>query len=104
MNAGAAWNDLLEFVNGLVSLGTLRQLGVLVACLAIAWALAWQLRRSLRVGNATVLFGRNIFDGVLFPVLALGLALVARGLFETPSRRRCSASRSRRWSRWRPSA
>ena len=86
MDGGAAWSGLLELVESLVSLGTLRQLGVLGACLAIAWALAWQLGRTLRVGPATVMFGRRIVDGVLFPVLALVLALVARGLFEAPSK------------------
>ena len=53
------------------------ELGVLVACIALAWAITWQLRRMLDVDGA-VLFGRRVVDGVLFPVLALLFALVAR--------------------------
>jgi small-conductance mechanosensitive channel len=86
MTANAPWGELIDLLEGLVSLATLRQLGVLAGCLLLAWAVSWQLKRSLGAGSGTVMFGRRIFDGVLFPVLALVLALVARGLFETPAK------------------
>ncbi|HRI17438.1 MAG TPA: mechanosensitive ion channel [Burkholderiaceae bacterium] len=86
MTADGPWAELIDLLQGLVSLATLRQLGVLAGCLLLAWAVSWQLKRSLAAGSGTVMFGRRIFDGVLFPVLALVLALVARGLFETPAK------------------
>jgi small-conductance mechanosensitive channel len=55
------------------------ELAVLAACLCVAWLVV----RALR-GNVTrpssVWFGERIVDGVLFPVLALALAVAARWL------------------------
>lgn len=53
------------------------ELGALAACLLFAWFVTWQLRRLLKI-DGTVLFGKRNVDGVLFPVLALVSALVAR--------------------------
>ncbi len=53
------------------------ELGALAACLLIAWFVTWQLRRLFGI-EGEVLFGQRIVDGVLFPVLALVLAMVAR--------------------------
>ena len=53
------------------------ELGALAACLLVAWFVTWQLRRMFEI-DGQVLFGARIFDGVLFPVLALVCALVAR--------------------------
>ena len=77
-----SWTELQDLIDGLATIGALKELGVLAACVALAWFAAWQLKRSLDAGSGTVAFGRNIFDGVLFPVLALVLALVARHLVE----------------------
>ncbi|MBL8326025.1 MAG: mechanosensitive ion channel [Rubrivivax sp.] len=53
------------------------ELAVFVGCLALAWALVRLLRgRQPRPGS--VWFGEGIVDGVLFPVLALSAAWVAR--------------------------
>jgi small-conductance mechanosensitive channel len=77
MGEGLALQDLGELLEGLTHLGALKELGVLVACMALAWLISWQLRRMLDV-DGSVLFGRRIVDGVLFPVLALLFALLAR--------------------------
>lgn len=53
------------------------ELGALATCLLIAWFVTWQLRRLFGI-EGEVLFGHRIVDGVLFPVLALVLAMVAR--------------------------
>ncbi|HRP27990.1 MAG TPA: mechanosensitive ion channel [Burkholderiaceae bacterium] len=53
------------------------EIGALAACLLAAWFLAWQLRRMFAI-DGKVLFGKRIVDGVLFPVLALVCALIAR--------------------------
>ena len=80
MGANASWNDFLALVASLTHLGALWELGVLAACIALAWALSRQLARRFDAGDESVMFGRRIFDGVLFPVLAFVLALVARQL------------------------
>lgn len=55
----------------------LTELGALAACLLIAWLVAWRLKRWFAI-EGNVLFGERVFDGVLFPVLALVFALLAR--------------------------
>ena len=70
------------FLNDLFSRNSLVELGVLAACLLAAWGVV----RSLQGPQApphSIWFGRRIIDGVLFPVVALLLALLARwGLAE----------------------
>ncbi len=68
---------LNELLDGLTRVGALKELGVLGACIGLAWLVTSQLRRMLDVDGA-VLFGRRVVDGVLFPVVALVLALLAR--------------------------
>jgi small-conductance mechanosensitive channel len=69
--------ELTDLLAGLSHVGALKELGVLLACFGLAWLAAWQLRRMLDV-DGSVLFGRGVIDGVLFPVLALLFALLAR--------------------------
>ncbi|TNF61020.1 MAG: mechanosensitive ion channel [Burkholderiales bacterium] len=56
------------------------ELGVLLVCIALAWGATALLRRALARPQAeyTVMFGRRLVDGVLFPVLLLALAYLAR--------------------------
>jgi small-conductance mechanosensitive channel len=49
---------------------------VLLACLALAYGIARLARRGH--GDDSVWFGRHVFDGLLFPVLALMLVYAAR--------------------------
>lgn len=63
----------------------LLELGVLAVCMGLAWLLVryWRGRTPELVSNAapvtaSIWYGKHIYDGVLFPVLALLLALVAR--------------------------
>ncbi|RZL11414.1 MAG: mechanosensitive ion channel [Rubrivivax sp.] len=55
------------------------ELGVLLACLAVAWLLV-RLWRGRQADPKSIWFGHHIIDGVLFPALALVLALGARRL------------------------
>jgi small-conductance mechanosensitive channel len=50
--------------------------GALVACLLFAYGLSWVVGR--RFQGDSIWFGRGLVDGVLFPLLALGFAYVAR--------------------------
>ncbi len=69
-----------EFKDLIESLGhtsALAELAVLGGCLLLAWAVVRVLRGPPRA-DRSILFGRRLVDGVLFPVLALGLAYAAR--------------------------
>lgn len=77
MNASFNPQELQELLHNLTGQGALTEAGVLLGCLGISWAVCALLRKVLKIQGA-VLFGENVVDGVLFPVLALVLALVAR--------------------------
>ena len=67
---------LRELIDSLTQLGALTELAVLGACLLLAAALVRWLRGP-QVPAGSIWFGKRIVDGVLFPILALGLAEVA---------------------------
>ncbi|MEY4561240.1 MAG: hypothetical protein RLZZ618_517 [Pseudomonadota bacterium] len=79
MNFDANLKDLQELFQALTSARVLTEAGVMAVCLVGSWLLCSILRRLLPIEGA-VLFGRKVIDGVLFPVLALLLALLARYL------------------------
>ncbi|MEO8058231.1 MAG: mechanosensitive ion channel domain-containing protein [Burkholderiales bacterium] len=70
-------DELNELLGSLTQPGALTELTVLAGCLTLAWC-AVRLIRGPTVPEASVIFGRRIFDGVLFPVLALALAFAAK--------------------------
>ncbi len=57
--------------------GAIAEVGILAGCLAVAWIVVRLIRGRDRP-VASVWFGNRIFDGVLFPLLALALAYAAR--------------------------
>ena len=77
MDLAAAFPLVNALVADITRASVLTELGALAGCLLLAWLAATQLRRMLAI-EGDVLFGKRIFDGVLFPVLALMLALLAR--------------------------
>lgn len=52
----------------------------LAVCLALSWLMVWGLRRVVVGQSLAILLGRRLYDGVLFPVLLLGLVFVAQTL------------------------
>jgi small-conductance mechanosensitive channel len=68
--------QLDDLLSSLAEPGTLIELAVLGACLALAWGVV-RVIRGPQTPDASIWFGRKIFDGVLFPVLALTLAYAA---------------------------
>jgi small-conductance mechanosensitive channel len=70
-------HELKELVDGLVRPGAFAELAILAGCLVVAWIVVRLMRGHDRpVGS--VWFGNKIFDGLLFPLLALALAYAAR--------------------------
>ena len=58
---------------------SLLELLVVLGCLALSWLLV-RLWRGQQADPRSIWFGHHIVDGVLFPVLSLALALLARRL------------------------
>jgi len=79
MNPNINFDELREVFEAFTSWAALREGGVLAACLGASWVACRLLRRLLKIEGA-VIFGRRVFDGVLFPVLALMFALLAQFL------------------------
>jgi small-conductance mechanosensitive channel len=79
--AQSADPDLEAWLRALAAPAALTELGVLGLCVGLAWLLTRLLGSGLgQVGHKSVLFGRRTFDGVLFPLVLLGLAMLARAL------------------------
>jgi small-conductance mechanosensitive channel len=72
--------DLEAWLAALTQASVVVELAVLGACLAAAWLLVRWVRSAVdpAMHQTSVWFGRRVVDGVLFPVLALLLALAAR--------------------------
>ncbi len=79
--AQAADPDLEAWLRALAAPAALTELGVLGLCVGLAWLLTRLLGSGLgQGGHKSVLFGRRTVDGVLFPLVLLGLAMLARAL------------------------
>ena len=64
--------DLEHTLNALLQPGVLVEMAALLACVGLSWGLATLLRRAVRrVAPDSILFGRKVFDGALFPLLLL---------------------------------
>lgn len=57
-----------------------QELLLFLACIAMSWFLAWGVRRATLQWDLSVLLGRRLFDGVLFPSLLLGLVFITRAV------------------------
>jgi small-conductance mechanosensitive channel len=75
-------DDLDLWLAGFAQPTVLVELAALTACIAVALGLSWALRKALRMEQekTSVLFGRRLVDGVMFPLVLLLLAYVARAL------------------------
>jgi small-conductance mechanosensitive channel len=72
-----------QILSALRQPSALLEVAALLLCGGLSWMVSVLLRRSVpRFPRESILFGRQIFDGVLFPLLLFGLALVARALLQ----------------------
>jgi small-conductance mechanosensitive channel len=69
--------EVLSDLSGLLAPSALAEAAVLAGCLALSWGVV-RLARGATVRPRSVWFGERIVDGVLFPALALLLAVAAR--------------------------
>jgi len=69
------------WIAALTQPAALTELGALMACGIAAWAIASMACRTVGLRDkSSIMFGRKIVDGVLFPLLLLCLAYVAKAL------------------------
>ena len=57
-----------------------QELLLFLACIAVAWFLVWGVRRVTPQWDLSVLLGRRLFDGVLFPSLLVVLVFITRAV------------------------
>lgn len=69
--------ELSQLMTQLSQPTVLAEMGVLAACLGLAWLIV-RLWRGRQSEPTAIWFGRNVVDGILFPAVALLLALLAR--------------------------
>jgi small-conductance mechanosensitive channel len=72
--------DLNAWLQGFLQPTVWVEFSVLAACVLLAWGAVSLLRKGLGMRDepTSVLFGRRLIDGVLFPALLLGLGYIAR--------------------------
>ncbi|CDS54108.1 Potassium efflux system KefA protein / Small-conductance mechanosensitive channel [Polaromonas sp. CG9_12] len=79
--APAPLDSLDAWLRAMTQTNALIELASLMACVLLAWLAVRLLSRTRHVAHdASILFGRRIVDGVLFPLLLLVLAYVAQML------------------------
>ncbi len=73
-------DDLSAWLEGFMQPTVLIELAVLAVCVLLAWGVAASVRRALGMEDAktSVLFGRSVVDGELFPALLLTMGYFAR--------------------------
>lgn len=74
-------NDPTVWWAHLNALEAFQELLLFALCICLAWTLVWALRRSTPQWELSVLLGRKLVDGVLFPILLLGFAFAFRAVW-----------------------
>ena len=80
LNHTLSLRELESLLTMLARPQALIEVGLVLACLALSWLIVFRISRHVTTapGHHSVLLGHRVFDGVLFPVIALLLALGAR--------------------------
>ena len=75
-------DDIGLWLAGFTQPTVLIELGALTVCIALAWAFSWAVRKALRMQDekTSVMFGRRLIDGVMFPLVLLTLGYIARAV------------------------
>jgi len=71
-------DSLDEWLTALAQPSAMIEIGVVIACALLIWGAVSLLRRaSSNTDETSILFGKHIIDGVLFPLLLLSVAYIA---------------------------
>lgn len=77
--------DPQAWLETLVRAESLPVLAAFAGCVALSWLLVWGVRKAFADHELSILLGKRLIDGVLFPAVLLGLTFVARTLLTTDS-------------------
>ena len=72
--------DPLAWLDALVRAESIQVLAAFAVCVALAWLAVWLVRQAFATQELSVLLGKRLIDGVLFPAVLLGLTFAARTL------------------------
>jgi small-conductance mechanosensitive channel len=72
--------DPLAWLDALVRAESIQVLAAFAVCVALAWFAVWLVRQAFATQELSVLLGKRLIDGVLFPAVLLGLTFAARTL------------------------
>ncbi len=72
--------DPSAWLSALARAESLRVLLAFAVCVLCAWVIVWGIRKKFAAQDFSVLLGKRLIDGVLFPTFLLGLTFVARTL------------------------
>jgi small-conductance mechanosensitive channel len=72
--------DPLVWLDTLATADSLQVMGAFGVCIALAWVAVWLMRQAFAAHDLSVLLGRRLIDGVLFPTILLGLTFAAQTL------------------------
>jgi small-conductance mechanosensitive channel len=72
--------DPLAWLDALVRAESIQVLAAFAVCVALAWLATWSVRQAFATQELSVLLGKRLIDGVLFPTVLLGLTFAARAL------------------------
>jgi small-conductance mechanosensitive channel len=72
--------DPLAWLSALARAESLQVLMAFAVCVLLSWVIVWGIRKTFAQETLSVLLGKRLIDGVLFPTLLLGLTFVARTL------------------------
>lgn len=83
----ASINNLEAWLDAATQMSAIAEVATLGICALLAWLLAWLIARQAATAsalqrNASVFFGKKIFDGVLFPLLLVALAYVGQAVLK----------------------
>ena len=74
-------NDPVLWWSHMIPQQATQELLLFLACIAVTWFLVWVVRRATPQWDLSVLLGRHLLDGVLFPTLLLGLVFITRAVW-----------------------
>lgn len=75
------FDDVQQWFRAFAQPTVLVELGTLAVCVALAWLMVSAVRRAVhRNEPRSILFGRKVLDGVLFPLTLLGLVYLAQAV------------------------
>jgi len=79
--SGVRIESLDEWLTALTQASALTELALLLVCGLLAWLVTRTASRARRLaGESSILFGRSMVDGVMFPLLLLSLAYAAQAI------------------------